>query len=356
MPATLDKLAAKLLIRSGLLSAIERQDAARPDILRILLYHRVGQPADHDSVLDPSLLSATPDQFAQQMAFLARHCHLVSIGELLDAINSGRPLPPSSVMVTFDDGYNDFLTAAWPVLEQLHIPAVLFVVTQHLSDPTLPFWWDRLYQAVTRTNHACLQTDGVGHYALQTPQQRWLAFTELKAAVKSMEFHQAMAMIEEIARTLGVHPDEEQTNLTWDEVAGLAARGLCIAPHTRTHPVLSRVTEAEARQEIFGCQLDIDRRLGQRWPVFAYPCGHQADICPGLLPLLREGGFEAAMTCIEGHNVLHRTDHLLLRRVSLAPHLSLAEFRLVLTGIYDIYGALHKLRQEGDHDHARSQR
>ena len=51
-------------------------------------------------------------------------------------------------------------------------------------------------------------------------------------------------------------------------------------------------------------------------------------------------GFKVAMTLIEGHNVLGRTHPLRLRRVGMAPHISIAEFRLILTGMYNVYGTL----------------
>jgi peptidoglycan/xylan/chitin deacetylase (PgdA/CDA1 family) len=345
MPTNADRIAAQLLIRSGLLPVIERHDVALPDVLRIVLYHRVDLPGAQDGVLDPSLLSATPAQFAQQMAFLVEHYHLVAIEELLWAIARERPLPPGSVMVTFDDGYRDFLAGAWPVLERLGVPAVLFVVTRHLAEQSGLFWWDRLYQAVARTRCEELDLGALGRYPLQPPDQRWLAFTRLKATVKALENRRAMALVDQIVERLGVCSDERQTTLTWEELRDLSGRGLTVAPHTRCHPVLSRISPEEARQEIRGSYLDVVEQLGCCWPLFAYPCGHEADICPGLLALLREAGFRAAMTCIAGHNALRRCDPLLLRRVSLAPHLSLDEFRLVLTGVYDMYGALCKLRR-----------
>jgi hypothetical protein len=58
------------------------------------------------------------------------------------------------------------------------------------------------------------------------------------------------------------------------------------------------------------------------------------------MAVLKEGGFKVAMTMIEGHNIIGRTCPLALRRVGVAPHLTLDEFRLVLTGAYNLYGAL----------------
>jgi hypothetical protein len=95
-----DKWIAQWIIRAGLLSAIERLEARRTDVLRILVYHRVGWLETETGRLDPGLLNASPEMFAQQMRFLKEHYHLVSLDELLSSLASNRPLPPRSVMVT----------------------------------------------------------------------------------------------------------------------------------------------------------------------------------------------------------------------------------------------------------------
>ena len=49
------------------------------------------------------------------------------------------------VVAFFDDGYLDFAEHAWPTLQSLGIPAVLFVPTAFPDHPGPGFWWDRLY-------------------------------------------------------------------------------------------------------------------------------------------------------------------------------------------------------------------
>jgi peptidoglycan/xylan/chitin deacetylase (PgdA/CDA1 family) len=332
-----DKWAAQLIIRTGLLSVIERLESRRENVLRILAYHRVGYPEVGGGCFDPALLSATPALFAQQMRLLVGHYHVLSIEELLSALAYGRPLPPRSVMVTFDDGYRDFLDTAWPVLQNLHVPATLFVVTDHLSPGEQSFWWDQLYQAFSQTEREELHLPSVGRWSLRGPE-RGRAFTEAKRYLQQINHHQAMSLAKRILETLEVPPKTDRTLLTWQDVRHLSACGLYIGAHTRSHPILSRVTLKEAQQEIIGAQKDLGRELEQTWPVFAYPSGHPADLGPELTSVLHEAGFEVAMTMIEGHNVMGRTHPLRLKRVGMAPHLSMAEFRLVLTGVYNIYG------------------
>ncbi len=338
-----DKWIAHLMIRAGLLSMMERLEAQRANVLRILAYHRIGRLDDGKVKLDPSLVNATPEMFTQQMNFLKEHYHIVSIDELLSALASHRPLPPRSVMITFDDGYRDFMDRAWPVLENLHIPVILFVATDYLSEGRL-FWWDRLYQGIFQTERKELHIPSVGDWSWQNAGQRTRAFVEVKEQLKKINHRRATRLVEEILETLAVSPETSGALLTWQDLRRLYSSGLCVGAHTRSHPILSRLTLDEARQEIVGSQQDLHRELGQTWPIFAYPSGHLADLRSGLVAVLRQAGFQVATTMIEGHNVLGCTPPLRLKRVGMAPHLSMEEFRLVLTGIYNVYGTLINLR------------
>lgn len=325
-----DKRAAGWLIRSGGLSRLEERERYRPNVLRVLAYHRIADPDGDDPCLDPTLRSASPEQFAQQMTFLASRYRVLSLEDVLCALARDADLPPRSVLVTFDDGYRDFADEAWPVLERLQLPAVLFVATGYLDGDGRRYWWDRLWSA-------CVST---------SPDERFDRFVELKRAVASLEHREAMALVDELVGELGEEPcGLDGALLTWAELRRLSSAGLYVGAHTRSHPILSRLSLEHARAEIAGSREDLQSQLGHAWPAFAYPSGHRRDIHPALLEVLRSEGFTLATTMIEGHNRLGRAHPLRLRRVGVAPHLSLDEFRLALTSAYDLYGALARARE-----------
>ncbi len=76
-------------------------------MLRILAYHRVAELRDTPAV-DSRSVSATPGGFARQMEHLARFYRVVSMPEVLEAVEKRRPLPKRAVLITFDDAYADF--------------------------------------------------------------------------------------------------------------------------------------------------------------------------------------------------------------------------------------------------------
>jgi peptidoglycan/xylan/chitin deacetylase (PgdA/CDA1 family) len=95
---------------------------ARANRLRILMYHSVSGRSD-------DRLAVKPDQFAAEMQFLAEQgFRVLSLAEACQRLSTAGDLT-RTIVLTFDDGYRDFLTTAVPVLEQNHFPATLFVVT-----------------------------------------------------------------------------------------------------------------------------------------------------------------------------------------------------------------------------------
>ena len=81
-----------------------------------LLYHRVNN-LKHDK----HLLAVTPDNFYKQLMFLKEHYPIVRFEE------DWNNLREDAVCITFDDGYMDNFTNALPILQELEIPATVFV-------------------------------------------------------------------------------------------------------------------------------------------------------------------------------------------------------------------------------------
>ncbi len=79
-------------------------------------------------------LSVTPDDFAAQMDWLrSSDFHPIDLGDLRAYFQEGAPLPSRPVVLTFDDGYEDFYTTAFPVLQAHEFKAVTYVVPGFLN-------------------------------------------------------------------------------------------------------------------------------------------------------------------------------------------------------------------------------
>jgi peptidoglycan/xylan/chitin deacetylase (PgdA/CDA1 family) len=103
--------------------------AGRPVIrVPILEYHYIRINPDPRDVLGFNL-SVTPADFRAQLDWLdANGYHPVTISALRDYFAERRPLPAKPVVLSFDDGHQDFYTTAWPALSAHHFTAVSFVI------------------------------------------------------------------------------------------------------------------------------------------------------------------------------------------------------------------------------------
>ena len=100
---------------------------ATPAQVPVLMYHYVRVNPDPKDVLGASL-SVTPAVFEQQVKYLADNGYTsITLDDLFLAISEGVPLPPKPVALTFDDGYRDFYTDAFPVMRKYGVKATSFV-------------------------------------------------------------------------------------------------------------------------------------------------------------------------------------------------------------------------------------
>src|SRR5688572_5163596 len=236
---------------------LERAARPLPGVLNVLTYHRVDEPEDAPE-LYPGLNGATPDEFEEHMRFLASSCRTLSLSELLAVRRGEAPLPSHAVLVTFDDGYRSVAEHAWPIMQRHGVPLTLFVPTAYPGRPGNAFWWDRLWSALE------------GKHA--TPDERLRTYRRLRERVKSLPHEQAMAYVDELGGGAGAESGRPSV-LDWHELRRLAAEGVALGPHSRTHPLLDKVARANANEEILGSLGDLEREVGPVPRVFAYPGG-----------------------------------------------------------------------------------
>ena len=88
----------------------------------ILMYHSI----DHNKVF----FTVTPENFRKQMDLLYKEKYsIISLGELAGLIIDKRAIPLKTVVLTFDDGYQDNYFNAFPILKKYNFPATIFLAT-----------------------------------------------------------------------------------------------------------------------------------------------------------------------------------------------------------------------------------
>ena len=222
-----------------------------------------------------SILSVAQHQFAEQMAYLADSGFRgISLREAVAYRDANGAWPEQCVVLTFDDGYANFYESALPVLMQHDFRATVFLLT-----------------------------DLMGGFNDWGPPPALLGTQRL---------------------------------LSWEQAAELAAVGIELGSHTRTHPDLQHLTRQEAEDEIIASRDAIAVHLEQPVESFAYPFGN---VSPAASATVKRE-FRAACTTIlkrVGREPLHS-----LPRIDMYYIQSVFTFKHLLNGNLDPYLALRR--------------
>ncbi len=94
----------------------------------VLMYHHVGKASEKLN------LNVDAETFERQMEFLKiHHYRLMSFEDFIGHVQLGQPVPWNTVVITFDDGYLDNFTNAFPVLRKMDFPATIFMITGNIG-------------------------------------------------------------------------------------------------------------------------------------------------------------------------------------------------------------------------------
>jgi CelD/BcsL family acetyltransferase involved in cellulose biosynthesis/peptidoglycan/xylan/chitin deacetylase (PgdA/CDA1 family) len=276
---------------------------------RIVYYHRVNDEQD------PFFPSTSPARFEREIAFLARHYHVVSLAEAIRRLNDGGPAEPV-VVITFDDGYEDNFRLAVPILERYGLPATLFLATGAI-DSRAPLWFERLALALRQSPHASVdvELDVPRRFPLGTQPARLSANAEIYTFLRYCPDGERQDRLNQIIRLLGGCDESARIGgmLTWEQVRALQRRGIAFGGHTVTHPFVSRLSPERARWEAAECKRRIEAELQVPVEHFAYPSGREMDFSPWNKQVLETAGYHAAVSTLWGVNHPD-TDRMELRR------------------------------------------
>ncbi len=103
-------------------------------VVPVFTYH-------HVSPVGSQLDTVSPESFEAQMAYLKRHGYqVISFDDLVDGIAKGRQFTHHEAVITFDDGYNDNYTYAYPILKKYGFPAIVFLISDQIGLPGFLTW------------------------------------------------------------------------------------------------------------------------------------------------------------------------------------------------------------------------
>ncbi|HEX7801972.1 MAG TPA: polysaccharide deacetylase family protein [Pseudoxanthomonas sp.] len=332
----------------GVLPVLRRLRAALRQDLRILAYHRVLDSADPDGFsFDTELISATGEQFREQMRAIKRDFHPMRFDQVLSYIDAGRRLPKGAILVTFDDGYDDNYRIAFPILRELGMSAMFFVSTGHI-DSGMPYAYDWLVHMVCTTRAPKLQAPELG-IDWEIPEalvERRALAARLLDQLKGLDDAGQEALISRLEREWDIprsagHPDCRP--MGWDQLREMHQGGMEIGSHGVGHRMLAKLPREQMSREVNGSKQSLERELAAPAHVLSYPVGGPDAFDAATIDIVRSAGFRMACSYMAGTSAPDTDSRYRMRRLPVESEMDAAWFSAMVS-VPEVFSYSSRLR------------
>lgn len=256
----------------------------------IVMYHGVVRKTDFN--LSVNHLSV--DDFEKQIKYLATRFEIISLSEMFKSYREG-VANKKQIAITFDDGYENNYTNAFPVLKKYNAPATIFVVTKMLEQPDYLLWYDLIDLVKQKLdisffkNNAQLLDEKKRYMIMQA--EGW---SDFKSKMKLLDIQEKELVIQrdsnEVKHALEGVDKEYRKLLTTEQMSEMITSGLIeIGSHTHHHPNLDEISSEAAKNEIEQSKKILEQKLKVEIKSIAFPDGAYNE---QTLQLCKQAGYE----------------------------------------------------------------
>jgi len=274
--------------------------------LMIFTFHRVLD------VKDPVLPDEpTGRDFADQLEWISQFLNVIPLPEAAEQLAAG-DLTARTACVTFDDGYRNNFDVALPLLRRFGLPATFFVATGAVAEGAM--WNDLIIESVRHCGSRLdLRPFGFDEYPIASERDRPRVVDQALEAMKYLPVDERAQRARDIYRTF-CGGDLPSLMMTPEMLRSLAEQGHDIGAHTVSHPILAKVDDLRAVDEIRKSRDWLASITGRAPTSFAYPNGRPGtDFGDRHRVMVREAGFSCAVSTTWGCAV-RESDRMALPR------------------------------------------
>jgi len=222
-----------------------------------------------------------------------------------------------SVMITFDDGYQNKFICARPILNELNIKAVFFI-TSDLIDSNNPLWIDKALLWFSYVPQGDYIIDG--HLFTVSDNNRHANYTQFYKYVLD-DYNQLNALLSELEKAYSfskISINKTYYKLRFEglsnqQINGLKADGHLVACHSKTHSVLSKLSDDQLNEELDICQSNLSQVYNCTY--FSYPFGGYDEVDQKVVRRLETSAFSHSFMNIwnyKNNNNIHAIDRFSL--------------------------------------------
>lgn len=268
------------------------------------MYHRVLPEGSTKNRIQPGMYVQN-DTFEQHLIFLKNIFEIVSLEQLMKDVGcSWRGSKPLCAL-TFDDGWLDFFSHAFPVLKTHQVPATVFLPTNYIGTDKW-FWTDRLGHILHNKSLKSEQMNSFTYHplTLNILKSSGTIGSRLEKAIallKEYKYEEIYNILSELEECLTEKPEQVgRAFLNWMEVHKMAESGLVyFGSHTANHHILDTLPDDEIREELYKSR---DFLLNQKVvsPEFIPFCYPNGNFDHNIAMLVKDAGYSLAVSTNSG--------------------------------------------------------
>lgn len=278
-------------------------------VATIFMLHRVGEanpdklPANENMKVSAGFL----DGFIQTL--LDKDYDIISLDELYTILVEQRKVK-NKIVFTFDDGYEDNLTAALPIFEKYNVPFTIYLTTS-FPDRSAILWWYAL-EDILLNNNSIILNDGI-IYCCKTIEKKQKVFLDVREKILKLEQGNFFSQLKNLFQKYEIDWLSYTHNLTlsWKQVVILSQHPLVtIAGHTLNHYTFNQLSASEIAYEVKEANRRIQTIINKPVEHFAYPFGSTNEVGINEYKAVKCLGLKTVTTTRRGNVSLKHLQHL----------------------------------------------
>ena len=316
----------------------------------ILMFHRVIQPEAAGRPRMPlnKSMEVSPAYLEEIIGYCKRHGYqFLTPGELPSHLRDKDRQKNKFVCFTFDDGYADVYTTAYPVFKKLNVPFTVYIATD-FPDKKILLWWYAIEDILMKNERVDFSYNGIAlAYDLKTPQQREKAFFDLRSRIFGMEMNVLRPFLENfcLAHKTSLQSYTDNLTMSWEQIRKLSEDPLVtIGSHTLSHMNMRFLSAGALLREIMESKSRIEAATGRVVRHFSYPFGNYEAAGEREFEYLKDSDYQTAVTTRNTHIFPAHADHLFcLPRIGIdGNNETIAHFDLLMSGALSAFQYLFK--------------
>ena len=303
------------------------------------MYHRIIDPEALNYPIQAGMY-VRPETFQMQMEYLARDANVIGLETLIEHLEQGARIPKKTIVITFDDGWLDNYTFALPILDQVQLPATVFLATSYINTSEW-FWSDTLALVIKVLRNEAKRKESISARIFENDAISVTSASSLVDVIAQDSEGDLSSVVDTAIELLKLRPAKERSSviktlvhlakdftslvqdrvfLNWDEIAEMKEANITFGSHTHSHKALDSLEDAQIRDELDNATQLLRAHIETPSSVFCYPGGYNSELSQ---KVLAQKGIKYALGV--GRETLSETKPIILGRTGIHQDISSSE-------------------------------